>query len=335
MSNYKISFGCEKVYSIIHPYIGMVAEISTPEKVNVALWSHIAHVALKEALFRIESKFEHNPDHYPSYLWNLDYHRKLHTQGTERGTVTILDTARFANPSLLTLKDVVCGRISASFHDPVQNWTKENGKRKRATGPNEWESAEMAVEFLRKINRRYGNGKDLFTVEDEELVRNPILATEAGFKDGTVVQPLLTSSSHINTKALCMSDVNRCLIDGPEVFIPEGDALFREDNIDIMVALKEKGVKNLTQAEMKEFRDRMLRWLEEQIVFVRGREMWLESDLSGIPEPAKSEVRKLFVHGEDSKAALRQAIAERTDLSFANLVQEFGYILRPSVEALP
>jgi len=303
----------------------MFAELHIPEKADGALWSRIVHEGRREALAIIERNFEQNPDHYPVYLSNLPYHGGLHALRAERRTASILDTARFANPTLLTTKDVALGRINALFHDTVQVWEEKDGRRKRSTGYNERESAEIAVGFLSRVNLRYH--RELFTPDDKKLTRDTINATKPGFKDGTVIQPLLTPSSHIITKGVDMSDVNGCLIDGPAVFIPEGDALFREDNIDILVALREKGVSNLTAEQIKEFRDRMFEYLTCQMRFVEGREAWLESDLDGIPKPAKSAVRGLFTKGDASKTALREAIAVRKNLQFGHLVREFGYIL--------
>lgn len=299
----------------------MAVEFLTPEGVGAGLLTPIVHIGRREAQKEIETK----------YGQSLPYHGVLHSiWRVPRRVELILETVREADPHLLTLKHIALGKISAEFHDIRQRWEEENGKRKRLTGKNEEESAEVTAQFLQRMNAKYRQHGTIFTPEDIDLVKTSIIATTPALKDDKLIQPLLTPDSHPVTVALCMSDVKGPLIDGPETFIPDGDALFREDNMDIMRALTERGVKGLSKREKEDFRKRMIDWLKSQIVFVKGQQELVDLDLRAIPEPGRSKVRKLFQRGDESIEALMKVIEERDRIEdFESLVDKFGYIPGP------
>lgn len=296
----------------------MIAEILSPERSAEGLFPYIISQAERTALSHIEVNFERNPDP----MGNLPYHDRLHTLRVRRRGAQIYQRANLAVPGLVTPKDLIRIQIGALFHDPIQKWEEKDGRRRRFTGKNEEESADMAVSFMNRMNEEHGV---IFTLDDKEIVRDEILTTTPGFKDGTVIQPLLRPGSHFDTKDIAVSDVDGCLIDGPRIFLGEGDALFREENLDILRALRDKGVGNLSVLQMEEFRARMLGWVRSQIKFVEGRQALVDSDLAGLPEPAIKAVKGLLDKGEDSKRELGKLIVIRENLSFPELVASFGY----------
>lgn len=295
----------------------MIKELYIPERTKEIEWGAILTEADQTALFHIERNFERNSD----ILGNLDYHNRLHTLRVKRRVIHILETIRVADSSLVTDRDLVLGQIGAVFHDAIQIWEEKDGRRKRATGRNEEESAYLATIFMDKINGDYIN---VFTQEDKDVVKEAIRTTVPGFSNGTVIQPLLNERSHIATKAIALSDVDGCLMDGSRIFLGEGDALFREENLDVMRAFID-GFKNLSSEQIKNFRERMLGWTESQIKFVQGRQSWLEEDLAGIPEPAKGKVKAIFDKGDESIKELERTIEIRKKLSFKDIVVSFGY----------
>lgn len=297
----------------------MITEV--PAKVDPKVWGNIFRAGADYARGIIEANYEEHPDP----LHNLPYHNWLHSRRVRRRGDTIIDAVRFVDPALVTLEDKVLVDISATFHDTRQDWKEEDGRRVMLTGHNEAESAKIAIAFM--------NQWPVFNDVHKARVEDAILTTRPGWKDGTVIQPYLTPSCSLVTWSVAMGDTRSCLIDGPLSFVPEGDALFREINMDIMADLLEKGPKGLSNQVQRSYSERMFDWLNGQIKFVEGAQRRLEEDLTCIPEHVRAEVGKIFDQGENSKEMLRKEIVERRDLSFGHLVQAFGYILRPSVEA--
>lgn len=293
----------------------MIMTEARPE-ISEGLWAHVMARAESEARYITERNFERNPDP----LGNLPYHNTLHPPRVERRGVAVLLTIRSVMPSLVTPKDFVRVRIGAKFHDTVQHWEEKDGKRRRFTGRNEEESALLALDFMDRMNHEYG---EIFVPEDKEIVKDEILTTTPGWANGTVIQPRITSSSHIDTISVATGDVNGGLYE-PKLFLGEGDALFREENLDILRAFM-GGVENIPADQAEIFRKRMIAWLEGQIKFVEGREALLNSDLSGIPEPAFSRVKALFDKGDESKRELGKLIEIRQKLPFPDLLNSFGY----------
>lgn len=289
--------------------------VEAPAKVDPKLWRYIVRTGIEDARTIIETNFEQNPD----YRFNLPYHNWLHSLKVRRRGATIIDVLKFKDSQSVSLEDKVLTELAAIYHDTVQNWTEENGRRVMHTGENERESAKLALAFM--------DSTLLFSKDQKAAVKDAILTTQPGWQDGTVIQPLLTPSCGIVTWAVAMADTRGCLIDGPLSFVPEGDALFREINMDIMATLVEKGPNRISGRDQRKYRDRMFAWMDGQIKFVEGAQRRLDRDLTCVRESARNEVGKLFDQGDNSKDFLRKEISARKDLSFDQLINAFGYIL--------
>lgn len=237
----------------------------------------LANEAIKEALAVVQKNFEQNPS--PDN--NLDFHNLTHTQAVVDRASQILKAIQDGGINI-SEKDLALGKMAAAFHDTVQNWQEqkvvdpasgmEKIMRQRAIGQNEKDSAELAVSFMGSINQK--EGQDIFSVEDQEIMRRAIDATVPGFDpvQKTVVQPNLKEKPHPVTLALALSDLGTAGINGGEAFVKEGSDLFREENLDIKRALKSGHT--LTDAEKEFFRSRMMAWSKFQSSFAQGRKIF-------------------------------------------------------------
>lgn len=291
-----------------------MTEIYLAERSREQSRSALVELGISEALLAIKYNFElsQNP------LNNLPYHNREHTKRVIGRTETILRTIQSENPVLVTDDDIELGKLATGFHDIVQDWEEVGGRRKRHTGENERLSAEIALYFM--------NRAKVFSDRDKLVVDEAINVTIPGFdpKLGTVTQPFLGSETSPVAVAVALADIGTCGMDGPDFFLGEGDALFREENLDILRALKDE---SLTFDQTESFRKRMLDWTVSQLRFVEGRQTLLGSDLLGIAQPARDKVKALFNKFEDSKEAIRESIEKRKNLPFALLVSSFGYVL--------
>jgi len=150
--------------------------------------------------------------------------------------------------------------------------------RKRFTVDNEKASADVAIEFMNQINQEVGT--QVFSKDDKNTIREAIDATIPGFdpEKGTVVQPNMNEQSSLVARAVGLADLGTAGMDGPKAFLPEGDALFREENLDILEALKNP--KNISGDQKEYYRKRMLGWSKFQPKFANGRKDLLEKELS-------------------------------------------------------
>lgn len=216
-----------------------------------------------------------------------------------------------------------------------QPWTAlREGKefrifRKRFIGKNEAMSGEETVEFMQNANKQ--ENQEIFSETERKAVKTAIIkGTTPDFnpKLGTVFQKGLeelepgTMESDIAT-AIGMGDLGTAGMEKPEAFLSEGDALFREENLDIL-----NNVNNPTLPEnVKEaYRKRMLGWTKFQPVFALGRKLKHESECERfIGEGAKERVKELFNNLDNSIEAAKIRTTTREKMTFDELAQDMGY----------
>ncbi|HRH24340.1 MAG TPA: HD domain-containing protein [Candidatus Paceibacterota bacterium] len=256
--------------------------------------SLIASRALTFALASIKERFETGPEED-----RLTFHNQEHTEGVVRRAEAI------AKAMHLPVREQLLTKIAAAFHDVVQKWepdAKESGAvmRKRMVRVNEQESADEAVAWMRASG-------ESFTQEEEALVRAAITATVPTWdpENGTVKQTDLESDVHPITRAVALADLGAA---GMETAVSnkEGIALFAEENIDFTNAVRDsKGdVTRIPEADQEQYQRRCVRYLQQQVTFIEGRQKRLEVELEGLAEPARSNVAALFSAFE---ASLEQA----------------------------
>jgi len=284
------------------------------------------------ALQMVAERFEQAPD--PKN--NLEFHNTRHTGDVIRRFDAVIDAIRTADPSLVDDRSHAVGRFAAAHHDTVQNWepaeapSKVPGEeglvavmRKRFAGANEAASTAGAFAIMDKANEDAGT--ELFTDEDRRMIAGGHDATVPGFnpEKGTVVQPKLNEQSSIVERAIALADLGTAGIDGKERYLPEGDALFREENLDIAEAVQNPS--SLSPQQKAFFTRRMLGWSQFQGKFAAGRKAMLEEELRPLPPQARKAVEALFTKFDESTVAAQEQAARRANLSFEELAKDMGY----------
>lgn len=280
------------------------------------------------ALLTVEERYEQNLDSESKY----PYHNSAHSNLVAERTLLICQAMLEGEPGIITPRELALGVLAARSHDRIITWEKaqsvnENGltvvKMKRHIGENEKRSADELIIEMREENIKFGC--PVFVAEDENLVQEAILATIPGFDASlmTVVQPNLTRDSYPVTRAVALADIGSAGL-SPQRFALDGVELFREENLDVFEALT--GDEPLSPAFMKLTKERMLEWGILQIKFAQGRKEMLKKELEGLPKVAKREIRRLFYHFDNSIAQARKIAEKRAQMSFVELVADFGYL---------
>lgn len=288
---------------------------------------------VNEALQIVKNSFENSPETRN----NLTFHNTHHTTGVLRRYDAIMNVLKNLDPTY-TERAHGLGRFAAAYHDVVQKWEPEEVEstileeaglkkimRKRHIGANETASTELALLMMDRINTEAA--VEVFTEADKVVVRDTheVTVPKFSFEKKTVVQPNLHEHSPIVTRAIALADLGCAGMDGPQEFLTEGDALFREENIDISEALNNPQV--LTETQISFFRKRMLNWSEFQGSFAKGRKELLEDELlRHYPETARKELLELFSKFDESIDAARNQALIREKLSFLELARDMGYV---------
>lgn len=284
-----------------------------------------ASKAVNEAIEIIRKNFEghDNP------VENLDYHNSRHTITVVIRTIEIL-RAMQRGGTVIESKHFLEAIIAAAFHDTVQDYKvieiEENGFKKkmrvRATGENERKSSELAAEFMKRVNSQ--TGTVIFDEDSIRRVKEAIVATVPGFdhEKKIVYQPNLKNNSHPVTRALALADLGTAGMGNYEEFKQDGDALFREENIDITKKLQNQGI---SDKEKERYRQRMITWSESQVSFAEGRMTRFEIEIEGLPDNVKQELRQLFPNFGNTIAGARTTASTRQNMTFEDLARDMGY----------
>ena len=233
----------------------------------------------------------------------------------------------------VTEKDIALGKLSSAQHDIVRRWEENRVKdenfekvmRRRFIGDNEKASARAALEFMEKANQEAE--EEIFKDEDIEMVREAIVVTIPEFdtERKTVIQPHLNKESSFVARALALADIGAAGMEGYNEFGREGDALFREENLDILSALE--NLEELTLEQKEYFRNRMLMWSKFQSEFASGRKSLLKKELSGLTSPVQDRVKDLFDTFDESIAGAEATATKREKMTFEELTEDMGYRL--------
>lgn len=280
-----------------------------------------------EAIRAVHERYETNPSPESNY----QYHDADHSLTVASRTEQILRRIKENSPmGYVTERDILLGRLIALSHDRIINWHSEemvDGDftkvvMKREIGQNEEDSGDELIDSMRKVNEMYGEA--IFTEGDESLTREAILATVPSFDIElmTVVQKNLHPDSHPVTIAIALSDIGSGALD-PARFAKEGDALFREENLDVFRDLASGA--EIPSDRKTYYAKRMLGWTNFQKGFLNGRARMFEKELGNLPGPAKIQLRTLFSHWKESQELVGQMVDRRTGMSFDELISDMGY----------
>lgn len=321
--------GTEDLEFDFDPEVQEVVRSFNPETKNL----------IAKALGLVRENFENNKEEKN----NLSFHNSEHTKGVIERTIKILLAYKKTNPDV-TDHDFEVAAVAAACHDTVQKYIsnvireekgdfkgQEKVMRKRLAGNgdveledgtitlgNEAASVNEALALIQKANE----SRVIFNDNDKVTVQKAISATFPDFNGKTVIQPNLKEDSSFIERALALADLGTAGIDGPEKYEKEGKDLFREENLDIVDAIK-NGVENIPQDKKDYFRSRMVGWLKFQSIFAKGREELLEPETKDTPE-----VKKLFKNFKDSIENSQEVVKRAEKMNFEDLLDEMGYEIK-------
>ncbi len=256
---------------------------------------------------------------------NLEFHNTDHTGDVMR-RIRLLLEAVGANERRIKL-----GELMAAYHDTIQGYeaeTKPDGSvmRKRHLGKNETGSAEELVAYMREH-------PTAFKKEEIDAVDPGIQNTVPEFDPilKAVVQPnflksteselgseLDSNSLELVKRALALADLGTAGMDGPDKFLPEGNVIFREENLDVPTLLHDP--------EKRAFlKERMLTWSQIQVNFATTRKALFGREMKGLPKSMVNAVRKVFGEFDNSIEAALEQLKRREKMTFEELVHDFGY----------
>lgn len=270
----------------------------------------------------------------------LEYHTTKHTETVVQRYNQIVSAIRRMSTMPIDEREVQIGELAAGWHDTVRSGGEvvidepEDSPfagmsklvLKDTTGANEEESEDLLVSFMDEVNKKF---PETFTEQDKEISRTHIAVTIPDFDpiNKTVFQPNLNETSSVPMRAIALADIGVAGMGTPEEFIEEGDAVFREENIDIAEAFASFANKGYIDERTQEyFAYRMRMWSANQEKFAEGRKNRLDEELEGL-EPAivhglKNEV---FTNFDASIAAAQKHAKERREMSFFELARDMGY----------
>ncbi|MDE1970161.1 MAG: hypothetical protein KGI50_01100 [Patescibacteria group bacterium] len=270
------------------------------------------------------------------------YHNITHTHGVVWATDKILGTMSNDPRSEINARGINLGCLIAACHDIDQRqgaptashislggqmYTKE--MRHRFVGLIEENSVEILLGRMCQENMTYGT--ELFTEEDMRIAREAILATVPGFDPelGTVIQPNLSEGASFITHALALADLHAAMMRGGAAFLADGNAVFREENIDVARTLLRSP--NISQAEKDFICERIMAWYRMQIRFAEGRKIVVQKQLLWLPETMRDPVMNLFKFDRAIAAARKRVKSIDAKVqagyppSFEEMVLSMGY----------
>lgn len=277
-------------------------------------------------------------------LEDLPFHNEDHTKRVVERYKFIVRALNSLDIEVGTDREVLLGEVGAMFHDTVQNLkdshiTEEielaDGqkvnlariRRTRFSESNELASANLAVKFLKDTG--------VFKEGDKEIIKQQILATVAKYDENkkTVLQSNLGANSRVIDFAIAMADLGTSGIESDK-FIPDGDALFREENPDITQAIEEmKKGKDIEPEYQEYYKMRMLAWCRGQVQFPLKRKEQLSLEINPIftkagelDEARKTKFLGTFFGGfEESSRLMDEQTQKREAMDFLTLAEDMGY----------
>lgn len=224
----------------------------------------------------------------------LLYHNEAHTKNVVTNAIKIGSALGLAPHELALVQ------IAASYHDVVQNWhaeDREDGSlfRKRESGPNEIQSYDEAIAWMKEESGQEWSESDFARIKDAILATTPTWDVELR----TVVQKMLTPDCDPVLRAVALADISAPGMN-PDICMQNTDSLFLEEQLDAIEALKQYQEGNLPEEKGVQIVERYKKWVDGQWHFVDGRRQRLEIELDGLSVDSKNTVRDLFSHFDDS-----------------------------------
>lgn len=284
-----------------------MAEVTTPIEEESALSRE--EIFVKEvdkgiAHFLDLTDREFRPDGQNPQIYHVRKHPEIVIDRVERLGGRIMEVA----PQLLTLHQFHTARLDGAAHDVIQAFDSNEDagtireKRVRHRGPNEKDSGDELVDYMRSVNEKFlkENGYEIFSEDDIAQVDPTMKGTEPEWDKirQTATQPHINTESPIEAKLVGLADLGGSGMDGAKQYIKEGNSEFLEVRIGITRALTNatndsRGLDSLTEEDKKYIGSEIKEWLNSQINFVEGRKYYLDQELSHFNNPELSEILKI------------------------------------------
>ncbi len=259
----------------------------------------------------------------------LPYHSAAHTEDVMRRAGTILSVIdgalRAAGKPALERRTFRLTKAAALYHDVILTSRTEQraeGGNTRVRDPdNEKNSANHLEAFMLDENTK--SGKELFTKQDREEGRSAIMATVPQIEadKGGVVQPHLRKGvPSLAAVALALADLGGAGMDGPKQNKIESDRLFFELNPDMMLALTSKPLMYLSSSFHTPYKERILAWSENQLMFAKHRKEAFLEELQLVPEEARAAVQALFGQFDATIEFMERSLEEQRDMGLQPIV---------------
>lgn len=246
----------------------------------------------------------------------LFYHDTKHTIGVVERTLKIVEAMGLPG------HERQLAVIAAANHDTMQDWTssgEELAVRRRNAGFNEFGSALGAIATMHQSLE-----KPTFSPTDVGIVSAAIMVTIPSWdaNAGTVVQSFLNPHSHPVVRAVALADIGSPGMD-PTGFSNEGWNLFAEEQIGIMQILSGAASRSeVSGTNQLAWRERLIKWLESQVGFARGRQALLENELEGLESDAKCTVANLFCNFDASIKKAQENVSFAKGVGFVPLMRK-------------
>ena|SRR3989344_2995734 len=285
----------------------------------------------KNGLETVSTRYE-DTDPFNSY----QYHKLSHSRLVGQRFKKLASDLREEIPSLISPEDIVFGTANAKGHDRFIDWEPvskivedidgyEVMTMKRYSGPNEEKSAEEEILDMRMINEKLG--REVFGDYHEAICLESYRVTIPGFspEHKTVFQPNLKPETSIVARLTGLADIGSAGMN-TERFLEDGDELFREEQLDILLMLTSPNSLMFTNSRVSDHvRGRMINWSNFQPNFARGRGELFDSDTEGLPEKAIKILKNHFDHFDDSYEATLSIAKKRESMTLQELIVDMGY----------
>ncbi|OGZ72005.1 MAG: hypothetical protein A2908_01005 [Candidatus Staskawiczbacteria bacterium RIFCSPLOWO2_01_FULL_38_12b] len=291
------------------------------------------HLPFEEMKVRLESlrclasdhigtNYEESRDPYQQ----RPYHSRWHTFDTHARFVSLASAVRNRNPDLISESDIMAGEAAAFAHDTDQTCMYVTGPfgkmRKRFSGPIEGASAIWCIRMMDQVGG--------FTPSQKEVAAEAIMGTVPAW-DGVknrLIQPNLRPGVKLATILLAIADLGGGVMGGT-AFAKEGRLVFVEDNLFVLEALLETGMRDVP-SNAQFLCEKIVAYMGSQIGFLKGVADRLEEEiLPLVLVEVRDPIRSVCTGTTAADKACRgvwewtQEMADKKD--YMNLFRFMGY----------
>src|SRR5690606_19153678 len=184
---------------------------------------------------------------------------------------------------------------------------------------NEYLSAQEAIECLKEL----GIHSQAYEEKINEIIKCTVSKWSVEYE--TINQEFLSKDSSPIAWVVALADMGNLGMETADIFLKEGDALFREEYLFIKTYLQEREEPNKALEDIAV--DAMQNWSVGQIKFAERRKELVLKRIEEMPvsDEGKEAVRSLFIHFDEAIEEAKKAAEKRSSMTFNELVHDMGY----------